>query len=190
MHKHMTFVSRGGEKLDHAVKEFGIDPTGLVCADFGASTGGFVDCWLQHGATKVYAVETGYGILEWKLRNDERVVVMERTNAMHVELPEQVDFISIDTSWTRLEKIIPSALKNLKPNGQIITLLKPHYEASQKDLRKGKLQEDSVDGVVEGVLEKVGELGVEIKKIVESPIVGGKGKNREFLLHLLPKKQE
>ncbi len=186
----MPFVSRGGEKLDHALKEFGIDPTGLVCADFGASTGGFVDCWLQHGAVKVYAVETGYGLLEWKLRNDERVVVMERTNAMHVELPELVDLISVDTSWTKLEKIIPNVLKNLKPNGQITALLKPHYEASQKDLRKGKLQEGSVEGVVNEVVERVKKLGVEVISMTVSPIVGGKGKNKEFLLHLLPKKEE
>src|SRR6185503_16056489 len=102
-----AFVSRAGEKLEHALKAFDIDPRGKTCADFGASTGGFTDCLLQHGAVKVYAVEKGYGTIEWKLRNDPRVVVMERENAMHVELPEQVDLLTVDTSWTKLEKVIP-----------------------------------------------------------------------------------
>ena len=105
----MTYASRAGEKLEHALKSFGISVLGYVCADFGSSTGGFVDCLLQAGAKKVYAIETGYGVLDWKLRNDQRVIVMEKTNAMHVELPEKIDLITIDTSWTKLEKIIPNA---------------------------------------------------------------------------------
>jgi len=186
----MPFVSRGGEKLDHALKAFNIDPTGWVCADFGASTGGFVDCLLQHGAEKVYAVETGYGTLEWKLRNDKKVVVMERTNAMHVDLPEKVDLVTIDTSWTKLEKILPNALLNLKPDGQIIALLKPHYEAGPNAIRKGKLPEENVDAVVDQVKTQIKELGILIAGITESPIVGGKGKNKEFLVHLLPKQDK
>src|SRR5438477_7628087 len=110
----MTYASRAGEKLEHGLKFSGFNPLGLICGDFGSSTGGFVDCLLKHGAKKVYAVETGYGLLDWKLRNNENVVVMEKTNAMHVKLPEKTDFISIDTSWTKLEKIMPNALANLK----------------------------------------------------------------------------
>src|ERR1700734_1788477 len=128
----MPYVSRAGEKLAHALKSFDISVAGLVCADFGSSTGGFVDCLLQAGAKRIYAVETGYGVLDWKLRNDEKVVVMERKNAMHVELPEKVDLITADTSWTKLDKIIPNILKNLKPEGHIVALVKPQYEAEPK----------------------------------------------------------
>src|SRR5882724_12381661 len=95
------FVSRAGEKLDHALGTFGLDVTGFTCADFGANAGGFTDCMLQRGAGKVYAVDTGYGALEWKLRKDARVVVMERTNAMHVDLPEKVDLVAVDVAWTK-----------------------------------------------------------------------------------------
>ena len=180
----MKFASRAGEKLEHAIREFKISVKGLVCADFGSSTGGFVDCLLQNGAEKVYAVETGYGVLDWKLRNDNRVVVMERINAMHVDLPEKVDFITIDTSWTRLENIIPSALKNLKPAGKIITLLKPHYEVESKMLRKGKLQEELIPNVLGLVKNNLGEIDVEIIGETESPLVGQKGGNKEYLLYL------
>ena len=124
--------------MEHALKTFGFSPKDFVCADFGSSTGGFVDCLLQNGAKKIYAVETGYGVLDWKLRTNENVVVMEKTNAMHVLLPEKVNLISVDTSWTKLEKIIPNVLVNLKDGGHIIALIKPHYEAEQKMIRKGK----------------------------------------------------
>src|SRR3989344_5218836 len=140
----MTYASRAGEKLEHALKTFNINVVSLTCADFGSSTGGFVDCLVQAGAKKVYAVETGYGVLDYKLREDERVIVMERKNAMHVELPEKVDFITIDTSWTKLDKVVPNALNNLKDGGQIITLVKPHYEAGPKMLRKGRLLDEFI----------------------------------------------
>src|SRR5579859_7339270 len=120
------YVSRAGGKLEFALQEFKISVKDLIVADFGSSTGGFVDCLLQNGAKKVYAVETGYGVLDWKLRNDPRVIVMERTNAIHVELPEKVDLITIDTSWTRQRNILPNALKNLKEGRKIISLIKPH----------------------------------------------------------------
>ena len=179
------YVSRAGEKLEHALKTFSISVENLVCADFGSSTGGFVDCLLQRGADKVYAVETGYGLLEWKLRNDNRVVVMERTNAMHVKLPELVDFISADTSWTRLDKTIPNILRNLKSGGEIISLLKPHYESEPRMLRKGKLAEEFVPKILEKVMDQIGEIeGVKLLATTESPIVGKKGGNKEFLLHL------
>lgn len=180
----MTFASRAGEKLEHALKTFNISATGKICADFGASTGGFVDCWLQHGAQKVYAVETGYGLLDWNLRNNPRVVVMERTNAMHVELPEKMDFISMDTSWTKIENTIGNALANLKPNGEIIALIKPHYEAKPAQLRKGKLPEENVFEVIKNVKEILSGFDVEIMNETPSPIVGSKGGNTEWLLQL------
>src|SRR3990167_4926334 len=105
----VKYVSRAGEKLEHALNIFNVSVKDLVCADFGSSTGGFTDCLLQHGAKKVYAVETGYGILDWKLRSDPRVITLEKTNAMHVSLPEKVDLVTIDASWTKQKNIIPNA---------------------------------------------------------------------------------
>ena len=180
----MLYVSRAGEKLEHALNVTGFNPSGLVCADFGSSTGGFVDCLLKYGAKKVYAVETGYGVLDWSLRKNESVVVMEKKNAMHVVLPEKVDFISIDTSWTKLENIIPNALANLSPNGYIIALVKPHYEALRHMLSKGKLKEEFVDEVLKNTKEKLQNLGLQVIAETESPILGEKGKNREFLLYM------
>src|SRR5437870_2103753 len=125
----MKFVSRAGQKLDHALTTFAIDVTGKICADLGCSTGGFVDCLLQRGAKKVYAIDTGYGVLDWKLRNDPRVVVMERTNAMHVQLPEVVQIVTIDVAWTKQKHILPNAARLLAADGIVMTLIKPHYEA-------------------------------------------------------------
>src|SRR5438128_543365 len=105
----MPFVSRAGQKLQHALATFDIDVTGKACADLGCSTGGFTDCLLQQGAAKVYAIDTGYGVLDWKLRNDPRVIVMERTNAMHVTLPQPVEIVTIDVAWTKQRHILPSA---------------------------------------------------------------------------------
>lgn len=180
----MPYTSRAGEKLEHALKKFNINVTNLVCADFGSSAGGFVDCLLQAGAMKVYAVETGYGVLDWKLRNDTRVVVMEKTNAMHAILPEKVDLITIDTSWTKLEKIVPNALLNLNSNGHLITLVKPHYEAAQYQVRKGKLPDETIPEILLGVKRKLMALGLEILDETQSPILGEKGKNKEFLFYL------
>lgn len=178
------YVSRAGEKLEHAINTFGISVKDLICADFGSNTGGFVDVLLTFGAKKVYSIETGHGVLDWKLRQDERVLVMEKKNAMHVELPEKMDFISIDTSWTKLEKIIPSALKNLKPSGSIVALVKPHYESKPYMLRKGKLAEEFISEILENVKNKIKELNLEIIGETESPIVGEKAKNKEYLLYL------
>lgn len=177
------FVSRAGEKLQFAIDQFKIDVTGKIAADFGSSTGGFVDVLLQNRAEKVYAVEVGYGTIDWKLRNDQRVVVMERTNAMHVELPEKVDVITIDCGWTKQEKILPNARKNLKDDGCIISLIKPHYEAPEL-VRKGLLPVGEVDQVIEKTKKTIQDLGFKIHGIVESPIVGEKGGNREFLVLL------
>jgi 23S rRNA (cytidine1920-2'-O)/16S rRNA (cytidine1409-2'-O)-methyltransferase len=180
----MKYASRAGEKLEYALEQLNIDVSGLVCADFGASTGGFVDCLLQHGAGRVYAVETGYGVLDWNLRNNPLVVVMERTNAMHVDLPERVDFISIDTSWTKLKNIVPNALKNLKTSGQLVVLVKPHYEADQNMLEKGRLPDELIPQVLDKVKNELQSLGQDVLGEVESPIQGTKGKNREFLFYL------
>lgn len=177
----MTHASRAYEKLDFALSSFNISPKSLIVADFGSSTGGFVDCLLQNGASKVYSVDVSYGELAWKLRNDPKVVVMERTNALHVTLPEKMDLITIDTGWTKQKLILPNAINNLKKGGIIISLIKPHYEADKKYLKKGRLMDEHMDEVLNKVKEEIIALGIEIKGIVESPIVGEKGKNREFL---------
>ncbi|MGD2108262.1 MAG: SAM-dependent methyltransferase [Phycisphaerae bacterium] len=133
------YVSRGGEKLAAALDHFQIDVSGVVCADLGSHVGGFVDCLLQRGAAKVYSVDTSYGTLAWKLRRDPRVVVLERTNAMHVSLPEPVNLVTIDVGWTRQAKILPNVAKLLAPSGFVITLIKPQYECP---VRRGD-QDDS-----------------------------------------------
>jgi 23S rRNA (cytidine1920-2'-O)/16S rRNA (cytidine1409-2'-O)-methyltransferase len=178
------FSSRAGQKLQFALENFKIDVKDKICADLGCSTGGFTDCLLQNGAKKVYSVDTGYGILDWKLRNDIRVVVMERTNALHVELPELVDFVSVDVSWTRQKLIIPKALQLLKEDGHLVSLLKPHYEAEKRWLTKGKLDEKFMNEVIKKVRDDLARLNIEIKQIIESPIVGGKGGNKEFLMRI------
>src|SRR5213083_1812131 len=131
----MSFVSRAGQKLEHALVHFQIDVAGKICADLGSNAGGFVDCLLQRGAAKVYAIDTGYGALEWKLRKDPRVVVMERTNAMHAELPEKVDLVTIDVAWTKQKHILPAARKMIDDDGIAISLIKPQYEAGVERLR-------------------------------------------------------
>lgn len=180
------FVSRSGQKLDHALSSFGMDVSNLVCADLGSNAGGFVDCLLQRGAAKVYAVEKGYGVLDWKLRKDPRVVVMERTNAMHVTLPEKVKLVTIDVAWTKQKHILPAAKKLLDAGGRIITLIKPHYEAVAKLLRKGVLPAEQFDAVIEQVRRDIDNCGLEIVHIVQSPILGGQG-NAEMLADLVPK---
>ena len=180
------FVSRGGEKLEAALGQFHINISGKVVLDVGSSTGGFVDCLLQNGALKVYAVDTAYGELAWKLRNDPGVVVMERTNILHLNsLPEPVDLITIDAGWTKLELILPVVRKFLKPGGIIIALLKPHYEAPQNILKKGVVPVEFIDDITHRVCDIVGELGFKIKGQMESPILGGGG-NTEYLLLLFP----
>lgn len=180
------FASRAGEKLQFALEQFGVSVRGKVCADFGSSTGGFVDCLLQSRAKKVYSVDTSYGELAWRLRNDPRVCVMERTNAMHMVLPEKADIITIDVGWTKQERIIPNALSNLSPGGQIISLIKPHYEAEEKDLRKGRLAEERLEPTLEKVKKDIKNAGGEIEALAESPIIGEKGKNGEFLALIRP----
>ncbi len=175
------FVSRAGNKLQFALDHFKFDVMGLVCADFGSSTGGFVDCLLQNGVKKVYSVDTSYGELAWTLRNNPKVIVMERTNAMHVTLPEKVDLITIDTAWTKQILAIPNALENLKPDGTVISLIKPHYESPREYLEKGRLKDEYVDEVLEKTKNDITAVGGKVIDLIESPIVGEKGKNREFL---------
>jgi len=178
----VPYVSRGGPKLAHALDAFGVDPAGLVCADLGCSVGGFSDCLLQRGAARVYAVDTGYGVLDWKLRSDDRVVVMERTNALHLTLPEPVDLVTIDASWTRQARIVPVAAGLLRPGGRIVTLIKPHYEAARDLLEDGVLPDARHPEVLATVVAELTGLGFRVTGPVESPLRGGKGGNREHLL--------
>jgi 23S rRNA (cytidine1920-2'-O)/16S rRNA (cytidine1409-2'-O)-methyltransferase len=179
------FVSRAGFKLDHALEAFQVDVQSKTCADFGSNTGGFVDCLLQHGAVKVFAIDTGYGALEWNLRNDPRVVVMERTNAIHVELPQRVQLLTIDVAWTRQRIILPTALRVLGPSGDVITLIKPHYEADAKLLRKGVLPSGRVQEIIDSVRKDIVDSGFDLINLTPSPIKGSKG-NAEVLAHLRP----
>lgn len=176
------FVSRAGQKLKHALDTFKIDVTGKICADLGCNKGGFTDCLLQNGAKKVYSVDTGYGVLDWKLRNDQRVIVMERTNALHLELPEKMDFIAIDVGWTKQKLILPVALKLLTAKGQIVSLLKPHYEAEKSWLKGGKVKEEFLEKTLEKVKTELAEQNIKIQKMIESPITGKQGENTEYLI--------
>lgn len=180
----IQFVSRGGLKMQAALDQFEFNPTGFICLDVGSSTGGFVDCLLQSGASRVYALDTCYGELAWKLRKDERVVVMERTNILHVqELPEPVDLVTIDAGWTRLELILPIVQKFLKPEGSIIALIKPHYQADKKLLVKGVLSPEDANDAKDLVLENIDKQLFKINQVIDSPILGGGG-NREYLVYL------
>ncbi|MGE5608655.1 MAG: TlyA family RNA methyltransferase [Bacillota bacterium] len=180
------FVSRAGLKLEYALATFGIDVAGLVCADLGSNVGGFVDCMLKRGAAKVYSIDTGYGVLDWKLRNDPRVVVMERTNAMHVVLPEPVRFVSIDVAWTKQRHILPAAKRLLAAEGSLVTLIKPHYEATPAMLRKGVLLTEKMDEVLQSVKNDIAGAGFELISLSPSPIKGAKG-NVEYLAYLRPR---
>ena len=167
-------------KLAAGLTEFDLDVTGLVCADFGSHVGGFVDCLLQRGAARVYSVDTSYGTLAWTLRKDPRVIVLERTNALHVELPQPVDLVTVDVGWTPQHLILPVALGALAPNGVIVSLIKPHYEADPSRLRRGVLPDDECDPVLRQVEDRLSESSIQLSAMVESPI-RGRGGNREFL---------
>lgn len=177
------YVSRGGLKLAAALDAFALNPAGLTCADFGANVGGFTDCLLQRGAARIYALDTGYGDLAWKLRKDPRVVVMERTNALYADCPEPVDLVVADMAWTPQAKLLPAAARWLKPGGQIVSLLKPHYEAEKLTGRKPHKplsDEESlaVCGQVRALLE---QSGFRVAGLIPSPL-RGKGGNAEYLL--------
>ena len=180
------FASRGGDKLLGALEAFQLNPTGWVCVDVGASTGGFTDCLLQHGAVKVYAIDVGEGILEWKLRNDPRVVVMENTNARYVEtMPEPIRFVTIDASFISLKILLPVAQKWLTSEGEIVALIKPQFEAGKDRVgRKGVVRDPEVHREV--LLEVLGfaqSLGLEAAGLIKSPLLGPAG-NVEFLARL------
>ena len=172
------FVSRAGAKLEHALEEFKLDVTGLRCADFGCNVGGFTDCLLQRGAKHVIAIDTGYGALAWKLRQDPRVETRERTNALHAEAPAGgVDLVVLDLAWTPQRLAIPAALKWLAPGGRIITLIKPHYELREEEkawLDRGFLPHERVPGVVTRVEAEMPALGAKVMGSTQSPLVGGK----------------
>ncbi|OGW53520.1 MAG: hypothetical protein A2Z46_00615 [Nitrospirae bacterium RBG_19FT_COMBO_55_12] len=183
----MPYVSRGGLKLEAALREFKITVTGRTAIDVGASTGGFTDCLLQHGCGKVYAVDVGYGQLAWKLRQDPRVISIERTNIREINpalIPELLDISVIDASFISLEKIIPSVLKLLARDGEIIALIKPQFEVGKGQVGKGGIvrNETARKAVVERIVEFVHELGLEVKGVMPSPITGQDG-NVEYLLH-------
>jgi len=192
------FVSRGGIKLQAAIENWKLKIENLTCLDVGSSTGGFVDCLLQNKAQKVYALDTAYGELAWKLRNDPRVVVMERINILYLKQlsvkdtsgeskptpeVEKVDLVTIDAGWTKLELILPVVKKFLKPSGFIIALLKPHYEAEKKDLIKGVLPPEKAEIVKDKVIKMINDMRYTINDYMESPILGGAG-NKEYLLLL------
>jgi 23S rRNA (cytidine1920-2'-O)/16S rRNA (cytidine1409-2'-O)-methyltransferase len=183
------FVSRGGEKLIGALEAFDrMDIAGRVCADIGASTGGFTDCLLQHGATKVYAVDVGYGVLHWKLRNDARVVVMERTNARYLTgFPEPVSLITIDASFISLKIFLPVFKQWFaEGKGEVIALIKPQFEAGRKETAKGDgvIRDPLVhQKVLEEILSTAEKEGYAITGLIRSPLLGPKG-NTEFLVHL------
>lgn len=184
--KACPYVSRGGLKLEKALFETGLSLTGAVCADIGASTGGFTDCMLQNGAARVYAIDVGYGQLDWKLRNRDDVVNMERTNIRKVDpeaFPERLDFASIDVSFISLKLVLPVVLALLKPEGKCICLVKPQFEAGREAVGKnGVVRNPEVHvRVLEDIAEKVQSFGAVIRYLAFSPIKGPKG-NIEFLL--------
>lgn len=170
------YVSKGGLKLAHAIGMFGLDVKGLTCADLGCSTGGFTDCLLQHGASKVYSVDTAYGELAWKLRKDPRVVVMERKNALHVEPAEKVPLVTLDVSWTPTRLVIPAALKWLAEGGRVVALVKPHYEAKGLGVelpRGGVLADEDAERIARTVMEALPQAGVRVVAETRSPVRGG-----------------
>jgi 23S rRNA (cytidine1920-2'-O)/16S rRNA (cytidine1409-2'-O)-methyltransferase len=182
------FVSRGGEKLSAALDFFHIDVTQMVCADVGASTGGFTDCLLQNGAARVYAIDVGQGQLHWRLRNNPRVVVMERQNARYLEeLQEKVNLVTIDVSFISLKLIFPSVIQWLASDSQIIALIKPQFEAGREFVRRGGVVRDAQvhRKVVEDLIRTAGTYDLFPRGLIRSPILGPKG-NIEFLLWLLP----
>ena len=182
------YVSRGGLKLEKALRDFGVKPEGYVCSDSGASTGGFTDCLLQQGAKKVFAIDVGYGQLDWKIRSDERVVVMERTNIRYVtpdDLGEPLDLSVIDVSFIGLEIVLPTIKTLLKPTGQVLCLIKPQFEAGKENIgKKGVVRDPKIHKMVlDNFVSLVDSLGFRILGLTFSPVKGPEG-NIEFLGHL------
>ncbi|WP_027097699.1 TlyA family RNA methyltransferase [Clostridium paraputrificum] len=183
----LPYVSRGGLKLEKAMKNFPITLEGKVCMDIGASTGGFTDCMLQNGASKVFSIDVGYGQFAWKLRTDERVVCMERTNIRYVkpeDLGELVDFTSIDVSFISLKKIMPATIELLKDKGEVVALIKPQFEAGKEKVgKKGVVRDIEVHKeVVFGIIDYLIEHNLNVLGVSYSPIKGPEG-NIEFLVY-------
>ncbi len=182
------YVSRGGLKLEKALRDFGVDPTGYVCSDSGASTGGFTDCLLQKGAKKVFAIDVGYGQLAWKVREDPRVVCMERTNIRYVtpeDLGEPLDLSVVDVSFISLRIVLPAIQRLLKPTGQVLCLIKPQFEAGKEKVgKKGVVRDAAVHlEVLQNFLSLAEELHFTVRNLTFSPVKGPEG-NIEFLAHL------
>ena len=184
----IPYVSRGGFKLEKALQALGIDITGFVCLDVGASTGGFTDCLLQHGASRVFAVDVGYGQLAWKLRQDSRVVVIERTNIRYMPteiLPQLVDLITIDVSFISLKIVVPAVFKFLKKGAGILALIKPQFEVGKENVGKGGVVRDPTlhTEVIKDLSNFFSKTGLLREFVIPSPILGPKG-NKEFIISL------
>lgn len=183
----IPYVSRGGLKLDAALKQFNISVSDKIAMDVGASTGGFTDCMLQHGAKRVYCVDVGYGQIAWKLRQDPRVVLIERTNIRYLErdkVPDAIGIATIDVSFISLTKVVPTVMEFLKDNGEIVALIKPQFEVGKGEVDKGGIVKDDTKRLVavEHVRDVLESLGLETIGLMQSPIVGQKG-NVEFLIY-------
>jgi len=184
----LKYVSRGGLKLEKAIEEFGIVLEGATCMDIGSSTGGFTDCMLQNGAVKVYSIDVGRGQLDWKLRCDERVVCMEKTNFRYVtreQVPDEIDFASADVSFISLDKILPAAYPLLKPNARMVCLIKPQFEAGREQVgKKGVVRDLKVhEAVIDKIIDTASENGLAPIGLTFSPIRGPEG-NIEYLIYL------
>jgi 23S rRNA (cytidine1920-2'-O)/16S rRNA (cytidine1409-2'-O)-methyltransferase len=185
--KQMPYVSRAGIKLAHALDTFGIDVTGLTALDAGISTGGFTDCMLQHGASKVYGVDVGYGQVQYKIRQDSRVILFERTNLRYFnpnDLGEKVDLVTLDLSFISILKVLPVVKQILKPSGHLLTLIKPQFEGQREQIGAGGIvRDDHVrTAIVQSVLEGLKESGFSVIATCESPITGTDG-NREYFAY-------
>jgi 23S rRNA (cytidine1920-2'-O)/16S rRNA (cytidine1409-2'-O)-methyltransferase len=187
----LAYVSRGGLKLEGALRDMRVDVRGWVCLDVGASTGGFTDCLLQHGARKVYAVDVGYGQLAWKLRRDDRVVAIERTNIRHLDpglVPVPVDLATIDTSFISLKIVVPAVLKFVKPGGMVLALIKPQFEAGKGNVGKGGVVKDNAlhRRIIADLSHFFDQQGLSCGPVAPSPVLGPKG-NQEFMILLTHK---
>lgn len=184
----MGYVGRGGEKLAWALSHFDVEVEGRICCDLGSNVGGFVDCLLQRGARRVYSVDTSYGTLAWTLRNDPRVVVMERTNALHVELPEGVDLVTCDVGWTKQARVLPHARGLLGEGGRILSLLKPQYEAEREEMHRGRgrVREEALEAILSRVRDVASGIRMPLRGPDRAPFAGGKGGNPEYYFLLGP----
>ncbi|MCL5062670.1 MAG: TlyA family RNA methyltransferase [Nitrospiraceae bacterium] len=184
----IPYVSRGGLKLEAAIKHFSISMKDKIAMDVGSSTGGFTDCMLQHGAKRVYCIDVGYGQLAWKLRQDSRIVLIERTNIRYLErekIPDEIDIATIDVSFISLAKVIPNVLEFLKQDGEIIALIKPQFEVGKGEVGKGGIVKDEAKRLkaVDRVKENLELLGLQTIGVIQSPIPGQKG-NIEHLIYM------